>query len=195
MTTGPLPNDARDAIGSERTPTRWRLDPTNSTARFSVPHFWGLIKVKGRFDRLDGWLETDGNGHRRLELTIDAASLGTGNRQRDRHLRSADFFDTAHHPDVRFQSRSVSDAGDGRLHVEGELAAAGNRVTLTLEPTVDAERRSAADRREHCDRPTPTRDDLEPARNGQNPHGRDGARGAATRAVRSARFPAPGRLR
>ena len=136
MTTAPLPNDAPDTIGSERTPTRWRLDPTNSTARFSVPHFWGLIKVKGRFDRLDGWLETDGNGHRRLELTIDAASLGTGNRQRDRHLRSADFFDTAHHPDVRFQSRSVSDAGDGRLHVEGELAAAGNRVTLTLEPTV-----------------------------------------------------------
>ncbi|MGH2849680.1 MAG: YceI family protein [Solirubrobacteraceae bacterium] len=136
MTTSPPPDDAREAIGGERTSTRWRLDPASSTAKFSVPHFWGVIRVKGHFDRLDGWLETDASGRQRLELTIDAASLGTGNRQRDRHLRSADFFDTQHHPDVRFESTSVSDAGNGRLHVEGELVAAGNRVTLTLEPTV-----------------------------------------------------------
>jgi polyisoprenoid-binding protein YceI len=36
---------------------RWRLDPTRSTAEFRVPNFWGLVKVKGRFDRLSGWLE------------------------------------------------------------------------------------------------------------------------------------------
>jgi polyisoprenoid-binding protein YceI len=67
---------------------------------------------------------------------VDAASLDTGNRRRDRHLRSADFFDVQHHPEVRFRSRSVYDDGDGRLHVEGELEAAGGRARLQVEATV-----------------------------------------------------------
>jgi YceI-like domain len=108
------------------TSMRWRLDPTRSAAEFSVPHFWGLTRVKGRFDHLDGWLETDRNGHVRLELIVDAASLNTGNRKRDQHLRSADFFDTQHHPELRFQSVIAGDAGNGRLHVEGELVGDDN---------------------------------------------------------------------
>ena len=36
---------------------RWRLDPAHSRAEFRVPTFWGLVKVKGHFDRLDGWLD------------------------------------------------------------------------------------------------------------------------------------------
>ena len=62
--------------------TRWILfDPAHSSAEFRVPHFWGLVKVKGHFDRIDGWLEVDDNGFRRLELVIDAASVNTGNRR------------------------------------------------------------------------------------------------------------------
>ncbi len=116
--------------------TRWRLDPADFSAEFRVPHFWGLITVKGHFDRLDGWLEIDHNGERTLELVIDAASLDTGNRRRDQHLRSADFFDTEHHPDVRFHSTSVSETAEGRLQVKGEFAAAGNQLILELEPTL-----------------------------------------------------------
>jgi polyisoprenoid-binding protein YceI len=78
--------------------TRWRLDPSRSTAEFRVPNVWGLTTVRGRFQRLDGWLEIDDNRRWRMELTLDAASLDTGNRRRDRHLRSADFFDAQDHP-------------------------------------------------------------------------------------------------
>ncbi len=116
--------------------TRWRLDPDQSTAEFRVPNFWGLVKVKGRFESLSGWLEIDEQGGRRLELAIDATSLTTGNEKRDEHLRSADFFDTQRYPAVRFVSTSVGDAQDGRLRVEGELLAAGSRVMLELEPKV-----------------------------------------------------------
>lgn len=116
--------------------TRWKLDPAQSRAEFRVPHFWGLVTVKGHFDRLDGWIETDGNGQRRLELVIDATSLSTGNHQRDAHLRSADFFDTDRHPQVRFRSTRISEPVDGRVHVDGELEAAGHQVTLTLQPTL-----------------------------------------------------------
>ena len=118
------------------TTTRWVVDPAHSSAEFRVPHFWGLVKVKGQFDRIDGWLEVDDNGSRRLELTIDAASVNTGNRQRDEHLRGTDFFDTDRHPDLRFVSSQVSEADGGDLRVQGELLAAGDRVALELQPTV-----------------------------------------------------------
>jgi polyisoprenoid-binding protein YceI len=121
---------------------KWRLDPDRSTAEFRVPNFWGLVKVKGRFDRLSGWLEIGEQGERRIELTIDATSVNTGNDKRDEHLRSGDFFDTEHHPTVRFVSTSVGDPVGGRLHVQGELLAAGHRVVLDLEPTL----------RQHADR-------------------------------------------
>ena len=118
------------------TTTRWMLEPAHSSAEFRVPNFWGLVKVTGHFDRIDGWLEVNDNGVRRLELVIDAASVNTGNHKRDDHLRSADFFDTERHPDVQFVSSQVSDADDGRLNVQGELLAAGDRVVLDLQPTL-----------------------------------------------------------
>ena len=121
---------------TEPAATRWVLDAAHSSAEFRVPNFWGLVKVKGHFERLDGWLEIDQNGDRRIELMIDAASLNTGNRKRDEHLRSADFFNADNHPDVHFRAAAVTDAGEGRLHVEGELLAAGHTATLELEPSL-----------------------------------------------------------
>jgi polyisoprenoid-binding protein YceI len=115
---------------------RWRLDPSASTAEFRVPHFWGLVTVKGRFERLDGYLELDDSQQRRMTLNIDAASLHTGISKRDKHLRSRDFFDTDRHPEMRFRSTSVRDIADNRARVEGELEAIGERLAMTLEPTI-----------------------------------------------------------
>jgi polyisoprenoid-binding protein YceI len=117
--------------------TRWRLDPSGSSAEFRVPNFWGLTSDQGRFTRLDGWLEVDDDDRWRMELTLDAASLDTGNRRRDRHLRSPAFFDAERHPEVRFRSSSVQDHGGGRLGVEGELEAAEGRARLQVEVTVE----------------------------------------------------------
>jgi polyisoprenoid-binding protein YceI len=113
--------------------TRWRLDPAGSTAAFAVPHFWGLVTVRGHFESLDGRLEINGSHQRLITLTIDATSLRTGNRRRDIHLRSAAFFDTQNHAEVRFHSTRVSDVSPGRLRVEGELEAAGGSARLELE--------------------------------------------------------------
>jgi polyisoprenoid-binding protein YceI len=101
-----------------------------------VPHVWGLGTVTGSFNRFDCFL-TETDGERRIELTIDTNSLDTRNRRRDTHLRSADLFDTANHPAVHFRSTSVSGAGAGRLRVDGELEAAGERVPLTFSPLVE----------------------------------------------------------
>ena len=128
-TTPPNPEQEQPQV------REWRLDPARSTAEFRVKHFWGLITVTGHFDRFDGVYAVSANGGR-IELTIDADSLDTGNPRRDRHLRSSEFFDAEEHPQTRFRSTSVVDAGKGRLHVDGTLEAAGKSVPLSLDATV-----------------------------------------------------------
>ncbi len=115
-------------------PTRWRVDRDETSVDFAVKTFWRLTTVRGRFDRFDGSYEVAPNGTK-IELTIDADSIDTGNRTRDRHLRSTDFFDVAEHPQVRFTSTRVRHAGDGVLRIEGSLEAAGKVVPLEFDAT------------------------------------------------------------
>jgi polyisoprenoid-binding protein YceI len=112
---------------------RWELDPERSSVEFRVGHFWGLMTVKGHFDEYDGRLDLSADPA--IELTVDAASLETGHRKRDRHLRSADFFDTENQPRVRFVSDSVVAQG-GALKVRGSLFARDRQIPLDLEAQV-----------------------------------------------------------
>jgi polyisoprenoid-binding protein YceI len=93
------------------------------------------MTVRGRFDRFDGSYEIGPDGTA-IDLTIDADSLDTANKTRDKHLRSTDFFHVAEHPRVRFTSTRVHDVGGGILHVVGHLEAAGNVVLLEFPATV-----------------------------------------------------------
>jgi polyisoprenoid-binding protein YceI len=111
----------------------WRLDPARSSVEFHVRHFYGVITVKGHFGRYDGTLDL--SAQPAIGLTIDADSLETNNKQRDKHLRSADFFDIENHPQVRFESDSVTRSGE-RLKVRGQLHAAGKRIPLDVDATV-----------------------------------------------------------
>jgi polyisoprenoid-binding protein YceI len=111
------------------TSRRWSVEADGSFANFAVKTFWGLATVRGRFQRFDGSYEVGPDGAS-IEMVIDADSIDTGNEKRDTHLRSADFFGIAEHPQVRFTSTSVRDAGNGLLHVEGLLEAAGRFVPL-----------------------------------------------------------------
>lgn len=111
----------------------WQLDPQRSSVEFRARHFWGLATVKGHFDEYNGQLDLSANPA--IELTIDAASLHTGNRRRDKHLRSPDFFDAENHPQVQFRSDSVDLQGD-KLKVHGRLAAGGRSIPLELDAQV-----------------------------------------------------------
>ena len=112
---------------------RWRLDPERSCVEFHVRNFYGLQTVKGRFASYAGTLEL---GTRPVvRLTIDAASVDTNNAKRDKHLRSADFFDVERHPHIRFTSSSATAEGDS-LKVRGQLDAAGKQIPLELDASV-----------------------------------------------------------
>lgn len=108
----------------------WQLDPQRSTVEFRAKHFWGLATIKGHFDHYDGRLDL--SAEPAIELTIDAASVRTANAKRDRHLRSADFFDVENHPQVQFVSDSVEPQGDS-LKVRGRLSAGGQSIPVELQ--------------------------------------------------------------
>jgi polyisoprenoid-binding protein YceI len=116
-------------------PTRWTVDPDQSFVEFAIKTFWGLTTVHGRFDRFDGSYENGPDGTT-IELTIDADSLDTGNKTRDKHLRSTDFFHITEHPRVRFTSTRVHKVNGEILHVVGRLEAAGNALQLEFPATV-----------------------------------------------------------
>jgi polyisoprenoid-binding protein YceI len=124
---------ANAAHSPDITRTRWRIDPRRSSVEFHVRNLYGLQTVRGRFERYDGTLDLAAETS--IELTIEADSLTTNNARRDEHLRSADFFDTANHPRVRFVSQLATLDGE-RLRVRGELHAAGNSIPLELEGVI-----------------------------------------------------------
>ena len=119
---------------------RWRIDPLSAIIEFRVPNFYGLRNVEGRFERFEGTLDL--HKEPAIELTIDADSLNTNNAQRDKHLRSADFFDVENHPRVRFVSDSA-DLDREVLVVSGRLHAAGEIVPVDLDASL---RRQGDDR-------------------------------------------------
>ncbi len=123
-----IPANAADSPEIQH--TRWRIDPKRSSVEFHVRNLYGLQTVKGRFERYEGTLDLAAQSS--IELTIQADSLNTNNARRDEHLRSADFFDTANYPQIRFVSQLVTLDGE-RLGVQGELHAAGKSIPVELE--------------------------------------------------------------
>ncbi|HKC76091.1 MAG TPA: YceI family protein [Chloroflexota bacterium] len=115
------------------TPGVWVLDPAQSHFEYGVKHFWGLMTVRGHFTQVEGQAEVDDAGAVAATVRIAAASLDSKQQQRDKHLRSADFFHVDRHPTVTFATRKVTALGADRVRVEGDLTAAGHTLPLTFE--------------------------------------------------------------
>lgn len=124
-------------------PESYTLDPTHTYPSFHVEH-WGLSKMHGRFDKTTGKFTFDRAAKTgSTELTIDTASLTTGDsvkgnrpQSRDDHLKGADFFNVKEFPTMTFKSTKVTFAGDLPATVEGNLTLLGvtKPVTLKFEP-------------------------------------------------------------
>lgn len=116
---------------------RWVLDPAGSRAEFGVRHFWGAITVRGSFGQITGEGNVGADGTITGRVTLDAASLGTGNKRRDQHLRSADFFNAERHPEVVITVTEARPAGPAGLACRGSLEAAGHAEPVEFTAQVE----------------------------------------------------------
>ena len=105
---------------------RWVLDPAGSRAEFHVKHFWGAVTVHGSFGQITGEGSVGPDGTVTGRVCIEASSLGTGNKKRDEHLRSADFFDAGRHPQVVVTVTAATPVGRAAVACQGSLEAAGH---------------------------------------------------------------------
>jgi polyisoprenoid-binding protein YceI len=115
----------------------WNLDTTHSAAAFGVKHMM-ISNVKGRFDKFSVDVDIDEAdlAASRATITIDVASVETGEAQRDEHLRSADFFDATNHPQIVFATKRLEPRGDGEFRFIGDLTIRGVTKEVVLEGEV-----------------------------------------------------------
>ena len=122
--------------GSTRpSPGEWIIDDAHSRVGFVARHI-ALSKVYGQFTRFRGAIRiAEDIEDSALDVVIEAASIETHNAQRDEHLRSPDFLDVDHHPELHFTSnRFVVKAGNAWA-IDGELTLRGRTNDVRLETT------------------------------------------------------------
>jgi len=103
--------------------TTWTLDPTHSEVQFKIKHMM-ISTVSGQFSSFAATVETEDEdfSKAKVSFTIEADSISTSNEQRDGHLKSPDFFDTASFPQIKFVATKFESVdNDGSYETYGDL--------------------------------------------------------------------------
>jgi len=122
-----------------RTPVKamlWTIDPAHSEIGFVAKHML-ITTVRGRFTRYNATIAFNPASPESssADVQIEVASIDTGEPKRDEHLRSADFFDVQHDPQITFKSKQIRRLSDDRWKMTGDLTMRG----ITREITLDME--------------------------------------------------------
>lgn len=122
------------AVLPARAQDTYKIDAVHSEISFKIRHL--LAKTSGRFTKFSGTIQVNPADISKssVEVSIEAASIATDNEARDKHLRSADFFDVEKYPTITFKSTSVKEVAKGKLEVTGDFTLHGvtKRVTFPI---------------------------------------------------------------
>jgi polyisoprenoid-binding protein YceI len=116
----------------------WNLDTIHSSIGFGVKHMI-VATTRGKFTNYEVDAEVDEQDLSRstATVTIEADSVDTGEIDRDNHLRSADFFDTANHPNITFRTKRLEKQGGDEYKIYGDLTIRGITHEVVLEGEVN----------------------------------------------------------
>jgi polyisoprenoid-binding protein YceI len=108
------------------------IDPNHSEVSFQIRHL--VSHVRGRFNDFSGAVQMDPKNlaASSVEFHIKATSIDTNQPDRDKHLRSGDFFDVEKFPEITFKSKSIAAAGKDKYNVTGTLTMHGVSKEITL---------------------------------------------------------------
>jgi len=113
-------------------PASYAIDPTHTFVTFEISHFGAAVN-RGRFDKKQGSVQLDKAAKSgKVEITFDMTSVNTGTPSFDKHLQSADLFNAAQHPTMKFVADKFVFNGDKVASVEGQLTLLGKTGPLTL---------------------------------------------------------------
>ena len=114
----------------------WNLVPDRSTITFKVKNMWGLLSVKGRFTEFSGDGQLTAKGAVSGSINIRAASLNTGIGRRDKHLRSADFFDVERFGEISVVVTGVQPTRGKAADLQATCTVKGVAAALPLPVTI-----------------------------------------------------------
>jgi len=120
---------------AELTKEKWVIDPSHSEIEFKVKHLM-VTNVKGSFKEFEASIYTTNDNFMTAEIDcwINTASVDTGNADRDKHVKSADFFDVENHPQITFQADTVENVdNDGSYELWGNLTIKGITKKIKLD--------------------------------------------------------------
>ncbi|BAC13323.1 YceI family protein [Oceanobacillus iheyensis] len=120
--------------------TNWNVDQAHSEVGFSVKHMM-ISKAKGTFDQFEATIEADVEDltDAKIEFVIDTTSINTRNKDRDDHLRSADFFDAENYPKITFIATDIKKTADSNYDVTGNLTLKGTTKPVTLDVSFEGQ--------------------------------------------------------
>jgi polyisoprenoid-binding protein YceI len=118
------------------TAATYTIEPAHSSAHFKVRHLM-IANVWGEFSKISGTVKFDPSNPAAIGITaeIDVDSINTREPDRDKHLKSADFFDAANYPKMKFQSTKAEADGPEGYKVTGDLTIRGLTHEVVLNVT------------------------------------------------------------
>jgi polyisoprenoid-binding protein YceI len=119
---------------AQTAPDTWTIDSNHSSAQFAVKHML-VSTVRGTLGKVGGAVNWDGKDVRTIQadVTIDVAGLNTGVENRDKDLRSDNFFNVAVYPTIAFKSKRVVPGPAGTFNLVGDLTIRGTTKEITLD--------------------------------------------------------------
>lgn len=112
-------------------PTAFEVDAVHSSVVFAATHM-GVGKQYGWVNQLKGTFAIKADGALDVDLTLDMASLDTNNKQRDEHLRAADWFNVKQYPTATFKSTAGKALPNGDAEVTGDLTFMGKALPVRV---------------------------------------------------------------
>lgn len=113
---------------------KWEFEPGHTAAEFCARHMM-VTWVRGCFKNIEGTIEFDPADptNSSVEVEIDAASLWSGDPDRDDHLRNSDFLDVESHPKIAFKGDEVQLMSNHEFKVTGDLTLRGATHKVALD--------------------------------------------------------------